>query len=56
MENNHGIYSYQNGDTEKWDEVFRAFSYQIQEVIQKYSSEDNEEKADAKVLITSMHE
>ncbi len=56
MENNQGIYSYQNGDTEKWDEVFRTFSYQIQEIIHKYSSQANEEKNDAKVLITSMHE
>jgi len=56
MKNNHGIYSYQNGDTEKWDEVFRTFSYQIQEIIQKYLLENNEEENDANVLITSMHE
>lgn len=37
MENNSGIYPYQNGDTEKWDEVARTFSYQIQEIIQKYA-------------------
>ena len=56
MKNNHGIYSYQNGDTEKWDEVFRTFSYQIQEIIQKYLLGNNEEENDANVLITSMHE
>ena len=56
MENNHGIYSYENGDTAKWDDVFKTFSYQIQEIIHRYSSDDKAEEDHAKVLITSMHE
>ncbi|MEJ7827628.1 MAG: 3-hydroxyacyl-CoA dehydrogenase NAD-binding domain-containing protein [Segetibacter sp.] len=56
MGNNQGIYPYQNGDTQKWDEIFRTFSYQIQEIIQKYPLEDNKEEPNAKVLITSVHE
>lgn len=56
MENNRGIYSYSNGDTEKWDELFKTFSFKIQEIIQKYPSENNDVESRKKVLITSMHE
>ncbi|MEO5997696.1 MAG: 3-hydroxyacyl-CoA dehydrogenase NAD-binding domain-containing protein [Chitinophagaceae bacterium] len=36
MENNKAIYEYKNGDTEKWDETFRKFSYEVKAVIEKY--------------------
>lgn len=36
MENNKGFYNYKEGDKEKWDAVFRKFSYQIQGIINKY--------------------
>jgi len=36
MENNKGFYEYQEGDVERWKEVFSKFSYQIQEMISKY--------------------
>lgn len=44
MENNKGFYNYKEGDNEKWDKVFRKFSYQIQNIINKYPfnyTEDN---------------
>jgi 3-hydroxybutyryl-CoA dehydrogenase len=36
MENNKGFYKYEKDDVEKWDQVFRKFSYQIQSMISKY--------------------
>lgn len=35
-ENRKGLYEYEEGDTEKWEETFREFSYQIKQVIDKY--------------------
>lgn len=45
MENNKGFYTYQDGEVERWDEVFRKFSYQIQEIIAKYPFHYKEEAA-----------
>jgi len=56
MKNNHGFYQYENGDTKKWDAIFRTFSYQIQKIIQKYASNECEEKVTVTDLITSDHE
>ena len=56
MKNGRGIYEYQNGDTEKWDEIFRTYSYQIQKIIQKYGSNESEEEILATDLITSNNE
>ncbi|MEO6705797.1 MAG: 3-hydroxyacyl-CoA dehydrogenase NAD-binding domain-containing protein [Ginsengibacter sp.] len=36
MENNKGFYKYENGEAEKWEELFKKFSYQIQDIITKY--------------------
>lgn len=36
MKNNRGFYNYAPGDSEKWDEIFRQFSYRIQKIILKY--------------------
>jgi len=36
MENNRGFYGYEKGEAERWNETFRKFSYQIQQVINKY--------------------
>jgi len=36
MTDNNGFYNYQAGEAEKWEAVFRQFSYQIQQIIQKY--------------------
>lgn len=36
MENNKGFYKYENDDAEKWNQIFREFSYQIQGIINKY--------------------
>lgn len=36
MENNKGFYTYQNGDTSDWENLFTNFSYKIQEIIEKY--------------------
>ncbi len=38
MESNRGIYDYQNGEVEKWNELQRNFSYQVREIIDKYHS------------------
>ena len=35
-ENNKGLYEYQEGDMEQWEETFREFSYRIKTVIDKY--------------------
>lgn len=56
MKNKYGFYQYQNGDTKKWDEVFRTFSYQIQKIIQKYGPDVSEEKIPEMNLITSRDE
>ncbi len=37
MQNNQGFYNYAEGDAEKWDAIFRQFSYQIQEIMNKLS-------------------
>lgn len=34
--NNKGFYKYKDGEAEKWNELSRTFSYQIQEIIEKY--------------------
>lgn len=36
LEQNKGFYQYKDGDSEKWDETFRRYSYQIEEIIRKY--------------------
>jgi 3-hydroxybutyryl-CoA dehydrogenase len=36
MENNRGLYQYKEGEVERWNELSRTFSYQIQEIIEKY--------------------
>ena len=36
MENNKGFYKYEKGDAEKWNKIFRKFSYQIRQIISKY--------------------
>ena len=36
MENNKGFYQYDREDVDRWDTVFRMFSYQMQEIISKY--------------------
>ncbi len=36
MENNRGFYAYQPGEPERWAETFRRFSYQIQQLMNKY--------------------
>lgn len=35
-ENSKGLYEYQEGDMEKWEETFREFSYRIKTIIDKY--------------------
>jgi len=35
MENNKGFYNYEEGEVKRWNELFRTFSYQIQDVIKK---------------------
>jgi 3-hydroxybutyryl-CoA dehydrogenase len=35
MENNKGFYEYEDGEVERWNEAFRTFSYQIQDIIGK---------------------
>lgn len=37
MENGHGLYDYQNGEVNKFYKLFRRFSYQIQQIISRYS-------------------
>ncbi len=34
--NSEGLYEYQEGDMEKWEETFREFSYRIKTIIDKY--------------------
>ncbi|MBL7699895.1 MAG: 3-hydroxyacyl-CoA dehydrogenase [Chitinophagaceae bacterium] len=36
MENGKGFYEYENGDSDRWNEIFRKFSVQIHEIIKKY--------------------
>jgi 3-hydroxybutyryl-CoA dehydrogenase len=36
MENQKGFYQYGEGDAERWKELFNKFSYRIQEIINKY--------------------
>ncbi len=36
MSNNKGFYNYGADEAEQWDETFRKFSYQIQQIISKY--------------------
>lgn len=43
MENKQGFYTYKDGDAARWDEVFRKFSYDIQEIISKYPFSSIEE-------------
>ena len=38
MENNAGFFDYQPGEVTDWEEKARRFSYQIQEIIEQYSS------------------
>lgn len=37
MQKNKGFYNYLPGETEAWDAAFRKFSYQVHEIIHKYS-------------------
>ena len=43
MANGKGFFEYREEDTEKWEAVFRRFSYQIQEIISKYPFKHMEE-------------
>lgn len=36
MQNNKGFYNYSDGDMEKWDTIFKKFSYEIHEIMSKY--------------------
>lgn len=36
MATGEGFYRYEPGEAEQWDKVFRKFSYQIQQIIEKY--------------------
>jgi 3-hydroxybutyryl-CoA dehydrogenase len=36
MATGEGFYNYEPGEAEQWDKVFRKFSYQIQQIIEKY--------------------
>lgn len=36
MENSKGLYEYKEDEVRKWNELARTFSYQIQEIIEKY--------------------
>ena len=36
VENCKGLYEYQDGDMEKWEETFREFSYRIKTLMEKY--------------------
>ena len=36
FKNDTGLYEYQEGDIEKWEETFREFSYRIKQVMDKY--------------------
>lgn len=54
MENKKGIYPYQNGDTEKWDNVFGTFSYEIKKIIEKYSLKNKE--VETTLVTTEIHE
>ena len=36
METNKGFYNYEEGDRERWEKMFRKFSYQIQDIINRY--------------------
>lgn len=36
MENNKGFYKYEDGDVKRWNEIFAKFSYQVQDIINKY--------------------
>jgi 3-hydroxybutyryl-CoA dehydrogenase len=56
MKNGHGFYEYHNGDSKKWDEIFRTYSYQIQKIIEKYSVIEKEENIPARDLVNSVHE
>ncbi len=45
MKNKKGLYSYREGDVERWNESFRKFSYEIHHIISKYPFSYDEEKA-----------
>lgn len=36
MSNRKGFYDYEEGEVEQWEQTFRTFSYQIQQIIYKY--------------------
>lgn len=36
IQQNRGLYEYKEGDMAKWNETFRKYSYQIQEIIERY--------------------
>jgi 3-hydroxybutyryl-CoA dehydrogenase len=42
IQHNKGFYEYNEGDAAKWDETFRTYSFQIQEIIKKYPFGDKE--------------
>ncbi|GAA4464507.1 3-hydroxyacyl-CoA dehydrogenase family protein [Nibrella saemangeumensis] len=52
MQNNTGFYPYEEGEAAVWAETFRKFSYQIQQIIEKYPFNYKEE---AVVLANSSH-
>lgn len=45
MENNKGFYNYEDGDTGRWNEIFRKFSYQIKQIIDRYPFNQSEESS-----------
>jgi len=48
MENSKGFFEYEEGEAEKWQAIFRKFSYQIQQIIEKYPFKYLEETMDIK--------
>lgn len=49
MENKKGFYNYEPGETEAWEAAFRKFSYQVHEIISKYSHLHRKENSPVKL-------
>ncbi len=54
MENNKGFYKYGDGNVKQWNETFAKFSYQIQNIINKYPF-SHKEKSSIADNNTSLH-
>lgn len=48
MKTAEGFFKYEEGEVENWHEIFRAFSYQIQKIIEKYPFQYQEEEINIK--------